>query len=144
MAEMKTKATGASVKAFLDTVEDEQMRSDCREISRLMEAATKSKARMWGDKIIGFGSRKLRYANGKEVDWMVIAFAPRAKSIALYIGADTQAYDELKGKLGKHTGGGTSCLHIKRLSDVHLPTLTKLVKASVAYLTRSPTLSAKC
>jgi hypothetical protein len=144
MAEMKTKATGASVKAFLDAIPDEQMREDCRQVSRLMEEATKSKARMWGDSIIGFGSRRLRYANGKEVDWMVIAFAPRAKSIALYIGANSDAYHELKKDLGKHSGGGTSCLHIKRLSDVHLPTLKKLVKSSVAHLTREATLSAKC
>jgi hypothetical protein len=142
MAEMKTKATGASVKAFLDAIADEQVRDDCRQISSLMEAATKSKARMWGDKIVGFGTRKLRYANGKEVDWMIIAFAPRAKSIALYIGANPEAYRELKNDLGKHSGGGTSCLHIKRLSDVHLPTLKKLVKSSVAHLTRR--VSAKC
>jgi hypothetical protein len=144
MAEMKTKATGAPVKAFLDSIPDEQMRKDCGQLSRIMEEATQSKGRMWGDKIVGFGSRKLRYANGKEVDWMIIAFAPRAKSIALYIGADSEAYHEMKSDLGKHSGGGTSCLHIKRLSDVHLPTLKKLVKSSVAYLTREPTLSAKC
>jgi hypothetical protein len=141
---MKTKATGVSVKSFFDTIPDEQVRKDCREISRIMEEATKSKPRMWGDKIVGFGSRKLRYANGKEVDWMIIAFAPRAKTIALYIGADAKAYKELKPTLGKHTGGGTSCLHIKRLADVHVPTLKKLVKSSVAYMTRSPTLGAKC
>jgi hypothetical protein len=135
MAEMKTKATGASVKAYLEGIPDEQMRRDCQEVARIMEAATKAKAKMWGDKIIGFGATTLRYANGKEVDWMVIAFAPRANSIALYLG-NVPAYEELKSSLGKHTGGGTSCLHVKRLSDVHVPTLKKLVKAAVAHLTR--------
>ena len=34
--------------------------------------------------------------------------------------------------LGKHSCGG-GCVYIKRLSDVHLPTLKKLVKASVRH-----------
>jgi hypothetical protein len=142
-AEMKTKATGASVKAYLEEIPDEQMRQDCGEIVRIMEAATKSKAKMWGDKIVGFGHTTLRYANGKEVDWMVIALAARAKSIALYLGKVPE-YDELKSSLGKHTGGGDTCLHVKRLSDLHVPTLKKLVKASVAHLTRKSTRTAKC
>lgn len=140
---MKTQLTGEPVEAFFASLADERVREDCQELARIMSAATGAPARMWG-KIVGFGSRKLRYANGKEVDWMVIAFAPRAKTIALYLGADPATYDALKAKLGKHTGGGTSCLHIKRLADVHLPTLRKLVQASVTQLTREPVRSARC
>ena len=36
---------------------------------------------------------------------------------------------ELLGKLGKHKVSG-GCLHIKRLSDVDLPTLKKLIALS--------------
>jgi hypothetical protein len=133
MPELKTKLTGESVKAFLDAISDEQMRKDCHEVARIMEAATASKPRMWG-KIVGFGTSTIRYANGEEADWMLIGFAPRAKTIALYISNGGGAYDELKDRLGKHSGGGTSCLHIKRISDVHKPTLKKLVQASVAHL----------
>jgi hypothetical protein len=143
MAAMKTQRTGEPVAAFFAQIADEHVREDCRELARIMSAATGAPAQMWG-KIVGFGSRKLRYANGKEVDWMVIAFAPRAKSIALYLGADPATYAGLKEKLGKHSGGGTSCLHIKRLADVHLPTLRKLVQASVTRLTRGPARSVRC
>lgn len=140
---MKTQLTGEPVEAFFASLADPLVREDCRELARMMSEATGAPARMWG-KIVGFGSRKLRYANGKEVDWMVIAFAPRAKTIALYLGADPATYEALQAKLGKHTGGGSSCLHIKRLADVHLPTLRKLVRASVAELTREPVRSARC
>lgn len=140
---MKTQLTGEPVARFLAALPDEQQREDCRALVRLMTAATGAPPRMWG-RIVGFGSRKLRYANGKEVDWMVIAFAPRARTIALYLGADPETYAALKDALGKHSGGGDSCLHIKRLADVHLPTLRKLVKASVARLTRQPVRSARC
>jgi len=37
---------------------------------------------------------------------------------------------ELMEKLGKHSSGG-SCLYIKQLSDIHLPTLKKLIKISI-------------
>jgi hypothetical protein len=141
---MKTQLSAASVKDYLAAIPDEQMRADCAAIAKLMQAATTARPRMWGDKIVGFGTRKLRYANGKEIDWLVIAFAPRAKSIALYIGADVASYRALKKDLGKHTGGGTSCLHIRRLAEVDVPTLKKLIGASVAFLTRDAVRPARC
>ena len=39
-------------------------------------------------------------------------------------------------KLGKHSGG-KGCLHIKRLSDVDVPTLTKLITASVKHVQKT-------
>jgi len=36
-------------------------------------------------------------------------------------------------QLGKHTTG-KSCLYIKKLEDVHLPTLKKLIQKSVAHM----------
>lgn len=139
---MKTRLTGESVKAFFDAIPGEQMREDCRAVSRLMEAATKSKARIWG-KIVGFGSTTLRYANGKETEWMLIAFAPRAGSIALYLGEEP-AYADLKDKLGKHSRTGKGCLHIKKLSDVHVPTLKKLIAASVTRQKKNAKREARC
>ena len=40
-------------------------------------------------------------------------------------------HGDLLAKLGKHSTG-KSCLYVKRLSDVHLPTLRELVNLSVA------------
>jgi hypothetical protein len=40
MAAMKTRQTAASVSAFLDTVENEQRRADCRTVLNLMRAVT--------------------------------------------------------------------------------------------------------
>jgi len=39
-------------------------------------------------------------------------------------------HGELMEKLGKHSAA-KSCLYIKRLSDIHVPTLKKLIKESV-------------
>jgi len=42
-------------------------------------------------------------------------------------------YDGLLASLGKHKIG-KSCLYIKRLDDVHLQTLKKLIRASVKHM----------
>jgi hypothetical protein len=48
-----------------------------------------------------------------------------------YVLADFARRDALLGKLGKHRTG-KSCLYIRRLADVDLTVLEKLVAASVA------------
>jgi hypothetical protein len=131
MAEAKTKLTDASVDDFLDTIENDQVRDDCRTIAGIMQKATKAPPRLWGSGIIGFGTCRYRYASGREGEFMLTAFSPRKQRITLYLTPNLSAYGDLLARLGTHSCG-KGCLYIKRLSDVHMPTLTKLVKASVA------------
>ena len=135
MAELKTKKNDASVEDFLNGINDDQVRKDCWTIVEIMQKATQAKPEMWGSNIVGFGSYPYKYASGRELDWMLIAFAPRKQNIALYIDAGFEGYDALLAKLGKHACG-KSCLNIKRLSDIHLPTLKKLVNESVKHKLR--------
>jgi hypothetical protein len=131
MAEPKTKVNDASVAGFLNGIPNAQVREDCRAIVEIMQAATKAKPRMWGTGIVGFGAYTLVYASGKEAEWPAVAFAPRKQNIALYLGGLGQCED-LLAKLGKHSHT-KGCLYINRLSEVHLPTLKKLVRASVLH-----------
>jgi hypothetical protein len=110
-------------------VTDKHVRDDCNAIIALMEAATKDKAKMWGSAIVGFGLKKVVYASGKELDWMLIGFSPRKGTIALY-GLGISKQEALLKKLGKHDHG-KGCLYIKQLSDIDLPTLKKLIAVSV-------------
>ena len=135
MAEARTKQTGASVEGFLDAITNEQVRADSRAIAAIMQKAAKAEPEMWGSGIVGFGRRTQRYASGKEAQWMLIAFAPRKQNITLYLSPDFPKRDELLAKLGTHSCG-EGCVYIKRLSDVHVPTLTKLIEASVAHARR--------
>ena len=131
MAEIKTKPTKASVDKFIKSQPDAQVREDCAVISKLMSEATGEKPQMWGSSIVGFGLRRYKGASGREVDWLIIGFSPRKQNISLYLmvyGLDPQ--DELLKKLGKHSLG-KGCLYIRRLSDVDLPTLKKVIRASV-------------
>ncbi|MCL4841235.1 MAG: DUF1801 domain-containing protein [Bryobacteraceae bacterium] len=130
MAELKTKQTEASVSAFLDAVENEQRRADCRTVLNLMRAVTGEEPKMWGPSMVGFGSYHYKYASGREGDWFVTGFSPRKQDLTLYIMAGFDRYDELMAKLGKYKTG-KSCLYLKRLSDVDLGVLRELVTASV-------------
>lgn len=130
MAEMKTKPTGASVEKFLNQVSDETRREDCFKVAQIMEEITGEKPVMWGPSIVGFGSYHYKYASGRVGDWPIAAFSPRKKDLTIYIMPGVQQYGELMEKLGKHSSA-KSCLYIKRLSDVHVPTLKKLIRESV-------------
>lgn len=130
MAEAKTKPTKVSVEKFLNQVQDETRREDCFQIVKIMEEITGEKAVMWGPSIVGFGAYHYKYASGHEGDWPIAAFSPRKKDLTIYLMPGPAKHPELMAKLGKHSTG-KSCLYIKRLSDVHLPTLKKLIRASV-------------
>lgn len=130
MAEPKTKLTNASVKDFLNQIDDEGRRQDCFAVAKMMEEITGEKPKMWGTSIVGFGTYHYKGASGREGDWMITGFSPRKSNLTLYIMAGFDKHPELMKQLGKHSTG-KSCLYIKRLSDMHLPTLKKLIKAGV-------------
>jgi len=116
MAELKTKKTEASVAEFLNTIKDEDTRRDCLAIAKIIKQATRSEPKMWGSSIIGFGSRRLKYASGRELDWMLIGFSPRKANITLYLPGGVEKQAALLKKLGKYSTG-KGCLYIKRLKD---------------------------
>lgn len=128
MAELKTKATGASVNAFLQSIPAEARRQDCYKILEIMKKATGAKPKLWGSDIVGFGDYHYVYESGREGDWFVTGFSPRARNLTLYMlgGFDV----DLLKKLGKYkTGKG--CLYINRLEDVDKRVLAELIAKSV-------------
>lgn len=131
-AKRKTILTGKSVDDFIDSLDDDQVRDDCRTLVSLMRKATRAEPEMWGTSIVGFGRYTWYGASGKGAEWMITAFAPRKANLVVYLWPQFDGKQELLGKLGKHACG-KGCLYIKRLSDVHVPTLEKLIDASVKY-----------
>jgi hypothetical protein len=136
MAELKTKKTEASVEDFLNKIKDDDTRRDCYEIAKMMKQTTRSDPKMWGSSIIGFGSRRLKYANGRELDWMLTGFSPRKANIILYILDGFEKQNALLKKLGKHSTG-KGCLYIKKLKDVDKKVLKELISESVQTMKKS-------
>ena len=123
----KTKPTAASVKAFVNAIADPKRRKDCVRLIGLMKKASGSPPKMWGTSIVGFGEYHYRYESGREGDSCVLGFSPRKQALTLYFCAGLKNDPDLLERLGKHkTSGG--CLYIKSLEDIHLPTLTTLLK----------------
>ena len=136
MAELKTKRNEQSVSEFLSSILDEVKRQDCFTLLEIMKEATQTEPHMWGEAIVGFGSYHYHYATGREGDWFLTGFSPRKQNLTLYIMTGFDYYDTLLGKLGKHTTG-KSCLYVKRLADIDLPTLKELVRRSVEHMIRT-------
>jgi hypothetical protein len=133
MAEAKTKPTNASVRDFLNGVEDEQKRRDAKTVARIMKRVTGKPPKMWGPSIVGYDSYHYVYASGREGDFMVAGFSPRKQALTLYIMSGFSGHQALMKKLGKHSTG-KSCLYIKRLDDVDLDVLEELIGRSVAHV----------
>ena len=131
MAELKTKQTEASVEEYLDTIEDPRRRADCVAISALMKKVTNCEPKMWGPSIVGFGSYHYRYETGHEGDACLAGFSSRKPEIVVYVAEEFEAREKLLRELGKHRTGKV-CVYIKRLSDIDVAVLEKLVRASVA------------
>ena len=131
MAELKTKQTEQSVDAYIDAIADDVRRQDCRTLMELMGKATAAEPRMWGTGMVGFGSYHYKYESGREGDSCLVGFSNRKSEICLYLTADVLAQEELVSKLGKHkTGKG--CLYLRKLGDVDLKVLEKLVAGAAA------------
>lgn len=126
MAKRKTIEHDVSVVEFIDSIEEERKRDDCRAIAGLMAKATGEMSRMWGSSIVGFGTHHYQYANGKPGTICKVGFAPRARSFAFYL-CKCPENDLLIDKLGKHKYSG-GCLHVTRLSDVDENVLVQMIK----------------
>jgi hypothetical protein len=130
MAENKTKPTDASVEQYLAAIEDDLRRKDCEALVGIMTEATKLKPQMWGTAIVGFGSRRLQYESGREVDTFLVGFSSRKGDISIYGSGSAPKQQELLSKLGKHKMG-KGCLYVGRLKDVDVAILGQLISESV-------------
>ncbi len=135
MYEAKTKPTAASVSAYLDAIADEGRRKDCEELAKLMTKVTGCKPRMWGTSIVGFDQYHYKYASGHEGDSCIVGFSSRKGDISVYMVAGYEGAEGLLTELGKHKLG-KACLYLKRLSDIRLPVLEKLLARAVSQTKR--------
>ncbi|MCB0642853.1 MAG: DUF1801 domain-containing protein [Phaeodactylibacter sp.] len=133
MATLKTTPNDGDVRAYLDSIDNDQRKADCEAIYTLMVEVTGSPGKMWGSSIVGFGRYHYVYESGREGDWFLTGFSNRKQSLTLYIMSGFTRFEELMEKLGKYkTGKG--CLYVKKLADVNIEVLKTLVEESVAYL----------
>ena len=135
MAEQKTKPTDIDVNDFIISFADtDQKRKDSYELIKLMKEMTGSEPKMWGPSIIGFGSFHYKSENSRqEGDWPLIGFSPRKAAISLYVYTGAKEHEYLLEGLGKYKIGKV-CIYVKKLSDINLDILKRLVKETIKFL----------
>jgi hypothetical protein len=127
----KTVATSASVRAYLDAIEDPMRRQDCEAIVAMMESIAGAPPVMWGDSIVGFGSYHYRYDSGREGDAPLLGFSSRKGDISVYLSCDDPPLQALRERLGRHKMG-KACLYLRRLDDVDRDVLGQMVAHAAA------------
>lgn len=132
MAELKTRKTKASVTAFLNSVENTQRREDGFELLEIFKQVTQMTPKMWGDSIVGFGEYHYKSERSRqEGDWPLTGFSPRKRNMTVYIMPGFSNYQDLIGKLGKHTTS-VSCVYFSKLENIDVKVLKQLIRRSVA------------
>ena len=127
---LKTLKNKASVAAYIAKIKDKEQRQDATQLLKLFKSVTKQKPTMWGDSILGFGSYYYKSTrSAQEGEWPLTGFSARKQNLTIYLMNGFDEYKTLLKKLGKNKTA-KSCLYIKRLSDINLPTLRVMVDKS--------------
>jgi hypothetical protein len=129
---IKTVPTAVTVESYLAKL-DPTRRADCERLVEIFQSITGQPPVMWGPSIVGFGKYHYVYDSGHSGDMCVAGFSARSTALTLYILSGFDGQPDLMAKLGKYKTG-KACLYIKSLDDVDLPTLKKLITASVKFV----------
>lgn len=132
MAELKTKATDASIDEYIASRANEEQKADCKILMAMLKRVTKENPKMWGPSIVGYGLYKYTYESGRTGEMCRTGFAIRGKELVVYL-ADGGDRGALFSRLGKHKMG-KSCLYIRRLADIDMKIMEQLIIVSLAQL----------
>ena len=127
-----TQAADPEVEAILAKLPAAQ-RAEAETLIDLMSEATGEPAHAWRGKIVGFGQVHYRYPSGREGDTGRLGFAPTPRGFTLYLMSGLAGYDDILAGLGRHSIG-KSCLYLRRLSEVDLDALRRLLARSARHL----------
>ena len=133
MAQLKTKATDASIEEYIASRANEEQAADCKTLMAILKKVTKHQPKMWGPSIVGYGSYRYAYESGRTGEMCLVGFAIRGRDLVVYLAADGPEQQALLSKLGKYKMG-KACLYFKRLAEVDKKVLEQLVAGSIAEL----------
>ena len=126
----KFRKTTADVEELLDAIPNEQRRADARALVDLRSRSPTSRLRSGPRTSSAFGESRYRYPSGREGVVALAAFAPRKDSLVVYlVGGYQERHHRLLAQLGLHRTG-KSCLYVKRLADVDVDVLRRLIQRS--------------
>jgi hypothetical protein len=126
---MNGKSKAATPGAYLAELA-EPRKGELTKLHRLIRKAAPKLAPTICAGMIGYGMYHYKYASGREGDWPLVGLASQKSYISLYVCAtDGKRYlaEQYKAALPK-ASIGKSCVRFKRLDDVDLGVVERLVK----------------
>ena len=110
----------------------EAQRSDVKRLHKLIREAAPSLKPVVVSGGIAYGPIRVRYASGREVDWMGVGLAERKNGLALHVmlPADGSAMPEIRKERFPKGDVGKSCVRFKKLSDLDERAVVSLVRAA--------------
>ena len=72
---------------------------------KVFKRATGESPKLWGPSIVGYGSVRLKYPSGRELDWMLTGFSPRKPALVLYGLQSAPGAAARLTRPGRHTPG---------------------------------------
>jgi hypothetical protein len=130
MVEPKHNLPIGKVQEFLNSLPDNQVKTDCYILKKIISEITGCEPRMWDKNVIGFGSYHYKYKSGQEGDACLIGLSPKKQNITLFLAPYFDEENVWADKLGKVTFG-KGCIYIKKIEDVDLKGLKSLILHSV-------------
>ena len=124
------KPVGAkSADEYIAMLNDER-REQIEFLDKLIKDTVPAMERYFAFNMLGYG--KFQYTNSKkeELDWPIIALASQKNYISIYVcsvDGDEYIAEKYKDDLGK-VSVGKSCIRFKKLDDLNLDTLKKVLK----------------
>lgn len=118
-----------TVKEYIDALPEER-RQIMEAFDKFMKANAPSLKPNFLYNMPGYGSFKTRTSKKEIIDWPTIGVASQKDYISLYICAiyeNQYLVEQYKNDLGK-VSIGKSCIRFKKLEDLNLNTLKKIIK----------------
>jgi hypothetical protein len=111
---------------------DEPRRSEMAALHALITKALPKHPPAFGSGMIGYGSYHFKYPSGREGDWPIVGLSSRKQYISVYLmGSEDGVYiaEKHRTELPK-ASIGKSCVRFKRLADIDLKVLEKVIRLS--------------
>lgn len=131
---MFKKVKADSVASYLAAVPKER-KELIQYLHRFIQKAAPKLKPHFAYNMLGYGSFPYKNYKKETISWPVVSLANQKQYVSIYVCAmDGKKYlaETFKKDLGK-VSVGKSCIRFKKLEDIHLPTLKKLIQKAAKH-----------
>lgn len=117
---------------YLDLIEDSEQKAEVKQVDQLIKKTVPSLKPFIISGIIGYGAYAYKSKAGKGGDWATILLAAGKDSISVHLcvmDGDKYLAETWKDKFPK-ANIGKSCIRFKKLAEIDLNALEKIIKKS--------------